>query len=146
VSPAQAHRCRSSSDTSTAKPDHPERRAPPADTRDGLTPDCSPRLAPKNSVHPGFTSHIVDVSPHESRRLLGLFYDELARPEYTVRFEWEPGSIAFWDNRAAVHLAPRDLTLDHDRRLYRVTLVGDVPQGPDGRRSVALDGEPFDAL
>jgi alpha-ketoglutarate-dependent sulfate ester dioxygenase len=38
------------------------------------------------------------------------------------------------------------LTLDHDRRLYRVTLVGDVPQGPDGRRSVALDGEPFDAL
>jgi alkyl sulfatase len=95
-------------------------------------------------VNPGFTSHIVDVSPHESRRLLG--YDELARPEYTVRFKWEPGSIAFWDNRSTVHLAPRDLTLDHDRRLYRVTLVGDVPQGPDGRSSVALDGEPFDAL
>jgi alpha-ketoglutarate-dependent sulfate ester dioxygenase len=97
-------------------------------------------------VNPGFTSHIVDVSPHESRRLLGLFYDELARPEYTVRFKWEPGSLAFWDNRSTVHLAPRDLTLDHDRRLYRVTLVGDVPQGPDGRSSVALDGEPFDAL
>jgi alkyl sulfatase len=97
-------------------------------------------------VNPGFTSHIVDVSPHESRRLLGLFYDELARPEYTVRFKWEPGSIAFWNNRSTVHLAPRDLTLDHDRRLYRVTLVGDVPQGPDGRSSVALDGEPFDAL
>jgi alpha-ketoglutarate-dependent taurine dioxygenase len=97
-------------------------------------------------VNPGFTSHIVDVSPHESRRLLGLFYDELARPEYTVRFKWEPGSIAFWDNRSTVHLAPRDLTLDHDRRLYRVTLVGDIPQGPDGPSSVALDGEPFDAL
>ncbi len=96
-------------------------------------------------VNPGFTSHIVDVSPHESRRLLGLFYDELTRPEYTVRFKWEPGSIAFWDNRATVHLAPSDLTLDHDRRLYRVTLVGDVPQGPDGRPSVALDGEPFEA-
>ena len=97
-------------------------------------------------VNPGFTSHIVDVSPHESRRLLGLFYDELARPEYTVRFKWEPGSIAFWDNRSTVHLAPTDLTLDHDRRLYRVTLVGDVPTGPDGRPSVALDGDPFDAL
>jgi taurine dioxygenase len=97
-------------------------------------------------VNPGFTSHIVDVSPHESRRLLGLFYDELARPEYTVRFKWEPGSIAFWDNRSTVHLAPTDLTLDHDRRLYRVTLVGDVPVGPDGRPSVALDGEPFQAL
>lgn len=96
-------------------------------------------------VNPGFTSHIVDVSPHESRRLLGLFYDELARPEYTVRFKWEPGSVAFWDNRSTVHLAPTDLTTDHDRRLYRVTLVGDVPRGPDGRESVALDGEPFEA-
>jgi len=96
-------------------------------------------------VNPGFTSHIVDVSPHESRRLLGLFYDELARPEYTVRFKWAPGSIAFWDNRSTVHLAPSDLTTDHDRRLYRVTLVGDVPVGPDGRASVALDGEPFNA-
>jgi taurine dioxygenase len=27
-----------------------------------------------------------------------------------------------------------------------VTLVGDVPQGPDGRPSVALDGEPFEAI
>lgn len=97
-------------------------------------------------VNPGFTNHIVGVSPHESRRLLGLFYDELARPEHTVRFKWAPGSIAFWDNRSTVHLAPTDLTLDHDRRLYRVTLVGDVPQGPDGQPSVALDGEPFEAL
>jgi alpha-ketoglutarate-dependent taurine dioxygenase len=97
-------------------------------------------------VNPGFTTHIVGVSPHESRRLLGLFYDELVRPEYTVRFKWEPGSIAFWDNRSTVHLAPTDLTLDHDRRLYRVTLVGDVPQGPDGQPSVALDGEPFEAI
>jgi alpha-ketoglutarate-dependent taurine dioxygenase len=97
-------------------------------------------------VNPGFTTHIVGVSPHESRRLLGLFHDELVRPEYTVRFKWEPGSIAFWDNRSTVHLAPSDLTIDHDRRLYRVTLVGDVPTGPDGRQSVALDGEPFEAI
>jgi alpha-ketoglutarate-dependent taurine dioxygenase len=96
-------------------------------------------------VNPSFTSHLADVSPHESRQLLALFYAELARPEYTVRFKWEPGSIAFWDNRSTVHLAPTDLTLDHDRRLYRVTLVGDVPHGADGRSSVALDGEPFEA-
>ena len=63
-------------------------------------------------VNPGFTTHIEGVSAHESRRLLGLFYDELARPEYTVRFKWEPGSIAFWDNRSTVHLAPTDLTWD----------------------------------
>ncbi|GFG51299.1 taurine dioxygenase [Mycolicibacterium agri] len=97
-------------------------------------------------VNPGFTTHIVGVSPHESRRLLDVFYDELVRPEYTVRLKWEPGSIAFWDNRSTVHLAPTDLTVDHDRRLYRVTLVGDVPKGPDGRESTALDGEPFEAI
>ncbi|MEZ5150365.1 TauD/TfdA dioxygenase family protein [Rhodococcus zopfii] len=97
-------------------------------------------------VNPGFTTHLVGVSPHESRRLLELFYDELTRPEYTVRFRWEPGSIAFWDNRSTVHLAPRDLTTDDDRRLYRVTLVGDIPVGPDGRESVALEGKPFEAI
>lgn len=98
-------------------------------------------------VNPSFTSHIVGVSPQESRGLLGLLYEQLARPEYTVRFRWEPGSLAFWDNRSTVHLAPNDLDrLDHDRQLYRITLVGDVPVGPDGRPSVALDGEPFEAL
>lgn len=97
-------------------------------------------------VNPGFTTALVGVSPHESRRLLDLFYEELVRPEYTVRFRWEPGSIAFWDNRSTVHLAPRDLTTDDDRRLYRVTLVGDVPVGPDGNASVALQGDPFEAI
>jgi alpha-ketoglutarate-dependent taurine dioxygenase len=97
-------------------------------------------------VNPGFTQYISGVSPHESRRLLGLFFEELGRPEYTVRFKWEPGSIAFWDNRSAVHLAPSDLVTEHDRRLYRITLEGDVPVGPDGRESVALEGKPFEAV
>jgi taurine dioxygenase len=97
-------------------------------------------------VNPGFTQYIAGVSAHESRRLLGLFYEELGRPEYTVRFKWEPGSVAFWDNRSAVHLAPSDLTTEHDRRLYRITLEGDVPVGPDGTESVALEGDPFNAV
>src|SRR5690606_33742801 len=98
-------------------------------------------------VNPAFTRYIVGVAPFESRAILGLLYEQLGRAEYTVRFKWEPGSVAFWDNRGAVHLAPRDFQhLDVDRRLYRVTLVGDVPVGPDGRESVALDGEPFEAI
>ena len=73
----------------------------------------------------------------------GLFYDALAQPQHTVRFAWKPGSVAFWDNRAAVHLAPRDSDhLDGDRRLYRVTLVGDVPVGIDGRTSTPIEGTP----
>ncbi|MFI1104733.1 TauD/TfdA dioxygenase family protein [Streptomyces melanogenes] len=97
-------------------------------------------------VNPGFTSHIVDVSPRESRALLELLYEELTRPEYTVRFRWEPGSVAFWDNRATAHLAPRDIEhLDVERRLHRVTLIGDVPVGPDGTASELVAGRPFTA-
>jgi alpha-ketoglutarate-dependent sulfate ester dioxygenase len=97
-------------------------------------------------VNPGFTSHVVGLSPRESRAILDLLYAELARPEYTVRFRWEPGSVAFWDNRATAHLAPTDLDhLDVARTLHRVTLVGDIPVGPDGRPSDLLAGRPFTA-
>ncbi|MGP9017235.1 TauD/TfdA dioxygenase family protein [Streptomyces sp. BR1] len=97
-------------------------------------------------VNPGFTSHIVDVSPRESRAVLDLLYEELTRPEYTVRFRWEPGSVAFWDNRATAHLAPRDIEhLDVERRLHRVTLIGEVPVGPDGTESELVAGRPFTA-
>lgn len=95
-------------------------------------------------VNPGFTSHIVDVSPRESHAILDLLYSEITRPEYTVRFRWEPGSVAFWDNRATAHLAPRDVEhLDLQRTLHRVTVVGDVPVGPDGRESELIAGRPF---
>jgi alpha-ketoglutarate-dependent taurine dioxygenase len=97
-------------------------------------------------VNPGFTTHIVDVQPRESRHLLDLLFEQVARPEYTVRFKWEPGSIAFWDNRAVLHLAPRDqYQLTEPRILHRITLVGDVPKGPDGRASESLEGEFFGA-
>ena len=55
--------------------------------------------------------------------------------------------IAFWDNRATAHLAPRDLfDTDFDRRFYRVTLAGEVPRGVDGRESKAIEGAPIPAL
>jgi taurine dioxygenase len=95
-------------------------------------------------VNPGFTSHIVGVSARESKAILDLLYAEITRPEYTARLRWEPGTVAFWDNRATAHLAPRDIEhLDLQRTLHRVTLVGDVPVGPDGRESELVAGQPF---
>jgi taurine dioxygenase len=95
-------------------------------------------------VNPGFTSHIVGVSPQESKAILELLYAEITRPEYTVRFRWEAGSVAFWDNRATAHLAPRDIEhLDVERRLHRITLIGETPVGPDGRESELVAGKPF---
>lgn len=95
-------------------------------------------------VNPGFTTRIVGLSPRQSDALLELLYAELADPAYTVRFRWEKGSLAFWDNRATAHLAPSDLDhLDVTRVLYRTTLEGEVPVGVDGHPSVSISGEQF---
>ena len=97
-------------------------------------------------VSPGFTSHIVGVSRLESTRILDLLFEQISKPAYTVRFHWEPGSIAFWDNRATAHLGPQDLNhLDVERVLYRVTLTGDIPVGVDGVESQLIAGERFGA-
>jgi hypothetical protein len=87
-------------------------------------------------VNPGFTSHIVDVEPRESRAVLDLLHAEITRPEYTVRFRWQPGSVAVWDDRATAHLAPTDLDhLDVRRTPHRVTFIGDRPPRARPRRT-----------
>lgn len=98
-------------------------------------------------VNPGFTYRIVGLRPDESRRILDLLFDEMTRDAYTVRFRWAPGSVAFWDNRATAHLGPQDIDhLDVARTLHRVTLIGEVPVGPDGRESELIEGKPFRSL
>jgi taurine dioxygenase len=95
-------------------------------------------------VSPGFLKSIVGLAPRESEVLLDLLWEHAVRPEFTVRFRWEPDSIAFWDNRATAHLAPRDIfDTDFERQFYRVTLLGDVPRGVDGRESTPLEGDPI---
>ena len=98
-------------------------------------------------VSPSFLKSIVGVTPRESQALLELLWEHIVRTEFTVRFKWEPGSVAFWDNRSTCHLAPRDIfDSDFEREFYRTTLVGDVPVGVDGRSSDALEGEPITAI
>ena len=61
----------------------------------------------------------------ESRPLLEFLYGHAAQPEHTCRFKWEPGSIAFWDNRACWHRALNDY---HGQRrlMHRITLEGEA--------------------
>ncbi|WP_285514076.1 TauD/TfdA family dioxygenase [Streptomyces sp. NBRC 14336] len=88
-----------------------------------------------------YVDHITGLSRAESQALLDLLIAQAVRPEYTVRFRWEPGSVAFWDNRATIHLAPGDTAhLDHPRIMHRVMLAGEVPVGVDGKPSEALVG------
>lgn len=94
-------------------------------------------------ISPGFLKTITGLHSRESRVLLEFLWEHAVRSEFTVRFKWEPGSIAFWDNRATAHVPPQDIfSLDFDRQLYRSTLVGEVPVGADGRSSTAIQGDP----
>jgi alpha-ketoglutarate-dependent taurine dioxygenase len=91
-----------------------------------------------------FSRHIVGLDPRESDVLLEFLWEHSMRPEFTVRFKWEPDSIAFWDNRSTQHQAIRDVyDTDFDRVFYRVTLNGKIPTGLDGQASRALAGDPI---
>jgi alpha-ketoglutarate-dependent sulfate ester dioxygenase len=78
-----------------------------------------------------FSQHpwIVGLDGQESRELLSIIHDQYRKPEYQVRFTWRPSSIAFWDNRAAVHYAVRNYG-DFPRLLERI-LIADEPQYAD---------------
>lgn len=90
-------------------------------------------------VNPNFTSHIVELSRRESGHVLDMLYEQIMRPEFTARFRWEPGSIAFWDNRATCHLVPTDIPRGMHRSMQRITLAGDVPVDVHGTKSSAVD-------
>ncbi|WP_331461270.1 TauD/TfdA dioxygenase family protein [Micromonospora tarapacensis] len=94
-------------------------------------------------VNPSRTGRILGLSPAESGHILDLLFAQITRPEYTVRFRWEEGSVAMWDNRSTAHIAATDLKPGTRRTLHRVTIVGDKPIGPDGFVSELVSGRPF---
>ena len=83
-------------------------------------------------VNPGFTVGIKGWSAEESQALLKFLYQHAVRPEFTCRFHWQPGSIAFWDNRATWHYALNDYQ-GQRRLMHRITLEG----SPLGRATEA---------
>jgi taurine dioxygenase len=93
---------------------------------------------------PSFLKSIVGLTPGESQKMLEMLWEHVTRPEYTVRFKWNEGDIAFWDNRSTSHLAPTDIfESDFDRQLYRITLVGEPFVGVDGKPSKSIVGVPI---
>lgn len=91
-------------------------------------------------VNPNFTSHIVELSRREGALLLEMLYEQLANAANTCRFRWEPGSIAFWDNRSTAHLVPTDVPRGMHRSMQRITLEGDVTVGVDGSVGHFIEG------
>ena len=78
-------------------------------------------------VNVAHTLRFGGMTEVESAPLLCYLCRHLTRPEFTCRFRWRPGSLAFWDNRAAQHNPINDY---HGQRriMHRVTLAGDRPR------------------
>ena len=74
-------------------------------------------------VNPGFTIGFDGWTADESQPLLEYLYKHAARPEFTTRFQWREGSLAFWDNRATWHYALNDYQGER-RLLHRITIEG----------------------
>jgi taurine dioxygenase len=76
-------------------------------------------------VNPGFTTGILGLDEDESRALLTAVYAHCAEPRFHTVFEWRPGSIALWDNRATWHFAHNDYH-GHRREMHRITIEGEA--------------------
>ena len=78
-------------------------------------------------VNRGFTSHIVGLSRSESNAVLEMLYRLIdSTPRLYCRVDWEPNSLAFWDNRCTQHHAVWDYW-PNSRYGERVSIVGDQP-------------------
>jgi len=77
-------------------------------------------------VNLAHTVRFEGMTEAESAPILGYLYEHQVRPEFTCRFCWRPGSIAFWDNRSVQHNPINDYH-GFKRVMHRITLSGDTP-------------------
>ncbi len=77
-------------------------------------------------VNEGFTTRIVELSEKESHAVLELLYAHATKPEFQVRWRWQPNDVAIWDNRVTQHYANADY-YPARRVMHRATVLGDQP-------------------
>ena len=90
-----------------------------------------------------FVRGFIGLDSHESSVLLELLQRRITAANNTIRWNWEMGDVAIWDNRATQHRAVDDYD-DQHRLMHRVTLMGDVPVDMQGRRSRMISGAPLE--
>jgi taurine dioxygenase len=83
-------------------------------------------------VNQQYTVGLDGWLPHESQALFDLLHQQSTQPGLTCRWRWQPGDVAFWDNRAVQHMAMGDYT-GHRRAMHRTTVAGEAPIAPEPR-------------
>jgi len=87
-----------------------------------------------------FVKQFVGLNQKDSTKLFDILQEHVTREENVVRWRWQAGDVAFWDNRATQHRAIADFALQR-RTLRRATVHGEVPVAIDGRTSRTVRAE-----
>lgn len=87
-------------------------------------PETGRKVLYVNIAH---TVRFKDMTEAESASVLAYLYQHMIKPEFTCRFHWAVGSLAFWDNRATQHNPINDYH-GYRRVMHRITLAGDRPR------------------
>ena len=82
-------------------------------------------------VNEHFTRRIVEMNATESDAILRHLTRWVSNPRFTVRYHWQEGTIAMWDNRCTQHFVLNDF--EGERVIQRVTIMGDKPEGSEPR-------------
>ena len=98
-----------------------------------------PETGERSLVLGHFVKKFVGLNSSESVALFKVLQDRVTKLENTVRWTWEPGDVAMWDNRATQHYAVADFD-DQPREMRRITVAGDVPVSVDGQGSIVRSG------
>jgi len=78
-------------------------------------------------VNPGYTTRFDGWTEAESKPLLAYLFQHAEHPEVTMRWRWQEGTVAFWDNYQSWHFA-----------------VNDYPSGERVMNRIVVHGPPFE--
>ncbi|GAA3819947.1 TauD/TfdA family dioxygenase [Nocardioides panacisoli] len=99
-----------------------------------------PETGERTLVLGHFVKQFSGFNAKESAVLFNLLQDRVTKLENTIRWHWQHGDVAIWDNRATQHYAVADFDTQ-PREVRRITVQGDVPVSIDGRRSRVIEGD-----
>lgn len=119
-------------------------------TRDDFVSQLFETVHPVVRVHPetgerslvlgNFVKNFVGLNSSESHAIFHLLQARVTKLENTIRWTWQQGDVAVWDNRATQHYAVADFD-NEPREVRRITVAGDVPVSIDGQHSRVIAGD-----